>query len=110
MTKPIDTEKLFPISHAAKLFEKRTGKKPSVASIYRWALRGVCGRRLEHVRLGRDLFTSEGACGRFMNGNESKAVAVVEVRPDMPVKVSAGADVAALEARVFKACRKAARS
>jgi hypothetical protein len=37
-------------------------------------------------------------------------VAVVEVRPDMPVKVSAGADVAALEARVFKACRKAARS
>ena len=110
MHKPIDRERLIRIAQAARWFEKRTGKRPSVAAMYRWAGKGVNGRRLETVRAGRDLFTSVEACGRFMHGDEPQAVAVVTVQADEPVRVESAAitaDVAALEGRVFKRGRKA---
>ncbi len=108
MNKPIDRERLIRIAQAARWFEERTGKRPSVAAIYRWVGRGVNGRRLETVRAGRDLFTSEEACSRFMHGDDSQAVVVVTVQPDQAVRVDSGADVAALEERVFKKPRATA--
>ena len=102
MNRPIDRERLIRIAQAARWFEERTGKRPSVAAIYRWVGRGIKGRRLETVRAGRDLFTSEEACSRFMHGDSVQAVTVVTVQADAPVKVTTGDDVAALETRVFR--------
>jgi hypothetical protein len=111
MNRPIDRERLIRIAQAARWFEERTGKRPSVAAIYRWVGRGIKGRRLETVRAGRDLFTSVEACSRFMHGDDPQAVAVVTVQADEPVHVESDAitaDVAALEGRVFKRGRKVA--
>ena len=108
MTKKIDTERLITIAQAAKWFEGRTGKKPSVAAIYRWVGRGVKGRRLESVRAGRDLFTSEEACSRYMHGPDPEAVVVVTVQAAEPVRVTDGTDADVLERRVFRRKKGAA--
>jgi len=102
MTKPIDRERLIPMAEAGRYISQRTGKRPYLCTLYRWAQRGVGGHLLETVFVGRQRYTSIEAVQRFMHARNEQAVAVVTVQPDRPVRVDAGADVAALEQRVFK--------
>ena len=44
---------------------RRAGKKPNIATIFRWAQRGLRGVRLETLRVGGTLCTSEEALKRF---------------------------------------------
>ena len=57
----LQTEKLVPISQAAALLPGR----PSTATLWRWRLRGVKGRRLESVEIGGRVYTSVEALQRF---------------------------------------------
>jgi hypothetical protein len=111
MHKPIDLERLITMAEAGKYLAQRTGHRPYLCTLYRWALRGVGGRRLETVQVGRQRYTSVEAVQRFMHARDEQAVAVVTVQPDRPVRVDARADVVALERRVFKtnAAKRAAR-
>lgn len=54
-------ERLLSLSEAAKALPHR----PSVSTIWRWCRRGLRGSRLEYVRLGGRVFTSEEALRRF---------------------------------------------
>lgn len=48
-----------------KLPRRRAGKKPNVATLYRWGQRGCRGIRLETIRVGGTLCTSVEALQRF---------------------------------------------
>lgn len=50
---------------ATRLPRRRAGKKPHVATLYRWATRGCRGVKLETIRVGGTLCTSVEALQRF---------------------------------------------
>lgn len=50
---------------AERLSRRRAGKKPHVATLYRWAMRGCRGVKLETLRVGGTLCTSVEALQRF---------------------------------------------
>jgi len=58
-------EKLVSMSEARKAVQARTGRRLDVSTLWRWAMRGVHGVRLEHIRAGRELRTSREAIERF---------------------------------------------
>ncbi len=63
----LQSETILPLSQAAKCLPGRSaaGRPPHVATLYRWASRGICGVRLETLRLGGGLVTSAEALQRF---------------------------------------------
>jgi hypothetical protein len=102
MHSPIDRERLITMAEAGKYLAQRTGHRPYLCTLYRWALRGVGGRRLETVQVGRQRYTSVEAVQRFMHARDEQAVTVVSVRADRPTRVDSRQDVAMFEQRVFK--------
>ena len=60
----IESEKLVPVGAAGSLIPWH--QPPSRATIWRWILSGVRGRKLESVRIGGRRFTSEQAIARFL--------------------------------------------
>ena len=63
------SERLVALTQVPKLSEipkLRGGKRPHVATIYRWAQNGVRGVKLETVRLGGTVCTSVEAIQRFV--------------------------------------------
>ena len=62
----LQTETVLSFSDAAShLPRRRAGKRPHVATLYRWASRGVRGVKLETIRVGGTLCTSIEALQRF---------------------------------------------
>lgn len=62
----VNCESLLTLTEAAKrLPSRRPGKSPHVATLYRWASRGVRGVVLDTVRIVGTGFTSVEAVGRF---------------------------------------------
>lgn len=61
----VETETLVPISSAATMIPCHP--PPSRATIWRWMLTGVRGRKLESIHIGGRRFTSEQAIARFLN-------------------------------------------
>jgi len=67
------TEQLMSLHDAANLFPKRRrGKKPAFSTIWRWAMRGVNGARLETVRVGSTLCTTRAAVERFIEAQSER--------------------------------------
>ena len=79
MHSPIDRERLITMADAGKYLAQRTGHRPYLCTLYRWALRGVSGRRLETVQVGRQRYTSVEAVQRFMHARDEQSVTVVSV-------------------------------
>lgn len=65
-TSKILTEDTITLREAAGVLEEATGRRPHISTIFRWCTRGSGGIRLEHVRMGRDRFTSIQALTRFL--------------------------------------------
>lgn len=62
----INTESVLSLADAAKrLPQRRGGKRPHVATLYRWASAGVRGVKLETLQVGGTLCTSLEALQRF---------------------------------------------
>lgn len=62
----LQAEHVVNLSDATRHLPKRPGgKKPHVATLYRWATRGLRGIRLETIRVGGTLCTSLEALQRF---------------------------------------------
>ena len=60
------TEELVSLRDAAKLLpRRRAGKRPHVATLYRWTTRGLRGVVLETLQVGGTLCTSREALQRF---------------------------------------------
>lgn len=64
----IQDEEVVSLTDATKhLPMRRAGKRPHVATLYRWAQNGVRGIRLETIQVGGTLCTSLEALQRFFN-------------------------------------------
>lgn len=63
----LETEKLIPLREAADLLPRmRRGKGIAYSTLWRWALRGTRGVRLESVRVPGGLATTKEAVQRFI--------------------------------------------
>ena len=61
-------EELLTLKDACQLLpRRRRGRKPSFSTIWRWALHGARGVRLETLRCGGTLCTSREALQRFFD-------------------------------------------
>lgn len=61
-------EPLLSLTEAANTIPQIDGKRPHPSTIFRWMTDGVRGGiRLEFIRLGRRICTTEGAINRFIN-------------------------------------------
>lgn len=64
----IKSEKLIPLRDVPQLDilpDRRSGSRLAVSSLYRWALQGVRGHRLETLKIGGQRCTSLAALERF---------------------------------------------
>lgn len=72
----IEKEALISLQDACKFVKKLTGgaRNPCHSVLWRWCCRGQRGIRLEHLRIGGKIFTSEAAISRFLNAVAEQAV------------------------------------
>ena len=62
----LQNEIVLSLTEAARhLPRRRAGKRPHVATLYRWISRGLRGVKLEAIRVGGTLCTSQEALQRF---------------------------------------------
>lgn len=80
-------EGLIDLKTATADFKDATGRKPHVATLRRWAMRGCRGYKLETVFVGNRLMTTHKAAMRFL--------AAINGAPGSPVAVSTSAHSAA---------------
>lgn len=84
----LQTETVVSLSEAAALLpRRRAGKRPHVATLYRWASRGCRGVVLETIQVGGTLCTSREAVQRFCDRLSTPRVAQPEVAG--PVRMGA---------------------
>jgi hypothetical protein len=72
----IDPEREHPITlrEATKLRQlARNGRRPHIASLYRWAEAGIKGVQLETLQIGGSRVTSREAANRFIAALTAKA-------------------------------------
>lgn len=61
-----ECERVISINEAAKMLPSfRSGKRMNIATVFRWALRGLKGIRLETIQIGGRKCTSVEALQRF---------------------------------------------
>ena len=72
-----ETEELMPLTEAARLpLLRKGGRYTHPGTLSRWASAGVCGEKLETVRIGARIYTSREAVERFLSAlNPRKGVA-----------------------------------
>lgn len=64
----LSNENVVSLTEAAKrLPVRRAGKRPHVATLYRWAGRGLRGVKLETIQVGGTMCTSTEALQRFFD-------------------------------------------
>ena len=61
----ITSDELVTLSRAAKLLPHINGKRPCTTTLWRWAVKGLRGVFLEHVKLGNRILTTPGAVDAF---------------------------------------------
>jgi hypothetical protein len=87
----IDTnsEQLISLTDATKILPKRrAGKRPNVATLYRWAQIGMRGIRLEYSQIAGTKCTSREALQRFFDALTEQAESGRSPVPQ-PAKLSA---------------------
>ena len=89
-------EELISLSDVPSLLPcRRGGKKPHVATIYRWASRGIRGVFLETVQIGGTRCTSRAALARFFDRLGDARTSRGDVEPNIasPRRVRVDADL-----------------
>ena len=76
----IQSETLLSLTDATKALPRIDGKRPHISTLWRWCRKGLRGVRLEYVRVGHRVCTSQAALSRFTN-NLAAADDTPEARP-----------------------------
>ena len=58
---------LISLAEAARRLPRIDGRKIAIPTIWRWCRRGLRGARLEYMRVGRRVCTTQAALRRFFN-------------------------------------------
>jgi hypothetical protein len=78
----IRSESILSLNNAAKVLpRRRQGKKPHFSTVWRWAMKGCRGVRLETIRVGGTLCTSREALQRFFDQLSAPDGVAVPVQP-----------------------------
>lgn len=78
------SEQVVSLANATKILpERREGKRPNVATIYRWTTRGVKGIVLETIQIGGSRCTSVEALQRFFEQLSLKSQSLPLLPPPM---------------------------
>jgi len=86
----ISTETVLTLTEAAKrLPQRRRGSRPHVATMYRWAQRGVKGVRLETIQVGGTCCTSLEALQRFFDALSEPRTPASNKHPDRQREIEA---------------------
>lgn len=64
------------MTEAAGLIGEMSGKRPSSATVWRWATKGVRGVRLESLRVGGTLYTTQTWVHEFLLASQRSAIKV----------------------------------
>lgn len=92
----INSESLIPLSEVPQHLPRRPGgKKIHVSTVFRWALRGCNGTRLETCQVGSLRYTSVEALGRFV---ERRSAPEADERPRHTSRRVTGARGQAMDA------------
>lgn len=59
-------EPVLTLVEAAGWLERRFGRRPNAATVWRWAIKGLRGVRLQTISLGRFRYTTERSLERFI--------------------------------------------
>ncbi len=77
------SEALISLNNIPSLVENYTGKRPHIATIYRWSKHGIAGVVLETISIGGSSFSSEEALLRFWeNSTKSKKKPSDSIEPN----------------------------
>lgn len=79
-------DKLLTMTEAAKQCPKVRGKRPSNVTLWRWATKGQRGVKLEHVRVGRNMLTTEAAMTAFFRALANAPAVEREPLPKGPIQ------------------------
>lgn len=75
VTIDVENDDLIAVTAEAK---RRTGKRPSPATVWRWVKKGVRGVRLEAVQLFGAWHTTRAAFGRFIAAQTAAALPIAD--------------------------------
>lgn len=89
----VTSEELITLDEAARLLPKINGRVIHLSAVWRWCMKGVGPEhvKLGHVRIGRQVCTTEEALHRFMHASAAAAVARLDRQavplPPKPLKI-----------------------
>jgi hypothetical protein len=99
----VHSESVISLTDATKLLpRRRAGRKPNVATLYRWTTCGCRGIVLEHLQVGATRCTSREALQRFFD-KLTDATASVLAAPVTPLPAGRRREIAAAEKRLARA-------
>jgi hypothetical protein len=86
MLRPIDLDAntAITLTEAAALIGSCTGRRPSSSTCWRWALRGVRGRKLEVMRVGGTLYTTRASVEAFLANEHRPSFSEQQAPPTRP--------------------------
>jgi hypothetical protein len=83
------SESLVSLTQASKLLPaRRKGKRPNVATLYRWSTAGCKGVVLETTQVGGTRCTSREALGRFFDRLSAQSSVVTSAPAPLPARVN----------------------
>lgn len=77
------SEEVITLNEACETLPRIDGWQPHISTLWRWALRGCSGVRLEHCRIGGRILTSHQALARFADNVAAARMAALK-RDDDP--------------------------
>lgn len=101
-------ETALTLTQAAKAFGRLSGRTPHVATVHRWAMKGVRGVKLETVRMGGLRLVRPEAIERFLasvNRGESETAAGLREILDPAVQERRRAELEAARRRLDSRCK-----
>ncbi len=90
----LDPDSALTLTQAAALIGSHTGRRPSASTCWRWALRGIRGKKLEVIRIGGLYYTTRGMVEAFLNDLPRPSPMDMRTPPARPARTTTASEVA----------------
>ncbi len=88
-------ERRLTLTEVAVIIGSQTGRRPSSSTCWRWALKGVRGKKLDVIRVGGVLYATMASVEAFLDGQPSLASAEQPPAPTKPARTTVASQMAA---------------
>ena len=90
----LQPESRLTLTEVAVIIGSQTGRRPSSSTCWRWALKGVRGKKLDVIRIGGTLYTTLASVEAFLAGQPS-LVAADQPPPSRPARTTVASQITA---------------